>query len=100
MYPLVFILGAALWTEDRNYLKYVMPLATVGLAISSYHVLLYYGWIEDSIIPCSTGVSCTTKQIELLGFLTIPLLSWMSFILINIFGLMELRFKERKNESK
>ena len=100
MYPLVFILGAALWSEDRNYLKYVTPLAGIGLAISSYHVLLYYGWIEDSIIPCSQGVSCTTKQIELLGFLTIPLMSWISFILINALGLMELRFKERKNESK
>ncbi len=100
MYPLAFILGAALWTEDRSYLKYVMPLSAIGLVISSYHVLLYYGWLEESIIPCSTGVSCTTKQIELLGFLTIPLLSWMSFILINILGLMEIRFKEKKSEIK
>lgn len=88
MYPLVIIFGAALWSEDRGYLKYALPLSSIGFVIASYHVLLYYGIIPDSITPCSQGVSCTTKQIELLGFITIPLMSWVSFLIINILGFL------------
>lgn len=99
MYPLVVIFGAALWSEDSKYLKYSLPLSLVGFVIASYHVLLYYGWIENSIVPCSQGVSCTTKQIELLGFVTIPLMSWISFLIINAVSTAKL-FAESKNESK
>lgn len=90
MYPLVFILGAAIWSEDRGYLKYVLPLALTGLVISSYHVLLYYGFIAESITPCAQGVSCTSKQIEYLGFITIPLLSFVSFVLVNTLAVTQL----------
>lgn len=89
MYPLVIIFGSAIWSGDRGFLKYSLPLSLLGLVISSYHVFLYYGFIEDSIIPCSQGVSCTSKQVELLGFLTIPLMSWISFLILNIVSGLE-----------
>lgn len=91
MYPLVFIFGAALWTEDANFLKYSSPLVLVGEGIAIYHNLLYYKWIPDSITPCSQGVSCTTKQIELLGFITIPLMSLAGFSLLMILTIVFLK---------
>ncbi len=82
LYPLAIIFAVALWSEDKSYRKYAWPLALLGLGISSYHNLLYYGYISEVLSPCTQGgVSCSTKQLELFGFLTIPLLSLTSFIL-------------------
>lgn len=91
MYPLVILFGSAIWSGDRGYLKSSFPLVLIGFAIASYHLLLYYGWIPDSITPCSQGVSCTTKQIEVFGFLTIPLMSWLSFSALTVLGLISLQ---------
>jgi disulfide bond formation protein DsbB len=52
-----------------------------GLAVSIYHNLLYYHLIPESITPCAEGVSCTDRQIEWLGFVTIPLLALTAFVL-------------------
>ncbi|MFN8943314.1 MAG: disulfide bond formation protein B, partial [Pseudobdellovibrionaceae bacterium] len=61
-----------------------------------YHNLLYYGIIPDSITPCTQGISCTSKQVEYLGFITIPLLSLMSFIGLVVLGFLILRNREKK----
>ncbi|MFN8943717.1 MAG: disulfide bond formation protein B, partial [Pseudobdellovibrionaceae bacterium] len=34
MYPLVLIFGAAIWTEDSQFLKYTLPLSFLGLGIA------------------------------------------------------------------
>lgn len=98
MYPIVIILSSALWTNEGGYLKNFLPLSLLGLLIACYHNLLYYGWIPDSITPCSQGVSCTTKQVEILGFLTIPLMSFISFLALTILGFLALRDLRRTNE--
>lgn len=98
MYPLVIVFGSALWTSESRYLKNALPLALTGLVISVYHNLLYYGWIPDSITPCSQGVSCTTRQIEIFGFLTIPLMSMISFLAIVLLGFFALKSERKMNE--
>ncbi|MGE3492954.1 MAG: disulfide bond formation protein B, partial [Vicinamibacterales bacterium] len=70
-----------LW-RDPGAPRYAWPLAAGGLAVAVYHNLLYYHLIPESITPCTTGVSCTSRQIEWLGFITIPLLSLTAFTLI------------------
>jgi disulfide bond formation protein DsbB len=83
MYPLVVVLGVGLLLRERRIRLYALPLSLIGLAIAIYHNLLYYGIIPESIQPCTTGVSCTTRQIEWLGFITIPLLSLVAFTVIS-----------------
>ena len=82
MYPLVIILGIGLLRKDKDMPYYALPLSLLGLFIAIYHVLLYYGFIPESLAPCSLGISCTTKQIQWFGFVSIPLLSMIGFILI------------------
>lgn len=84
MYPLVFVLAVGIILEDKRMKLYALPLSITGLCISIYHNLLYYNIIAEAIIPCSSGVSCTTKQIEWLGFITIPLLALVAFTIITI----------------
>lgn len=79
MYPLVVIIGVGIITRDRRIKNYALPIALGGLAIAIYHNLLYYGILPESIAPCTEGISCTSRQIEWFGFVTIPLLAATAF---------------------
>ncbi|HKX29911.1 MAG TPA: disulfide oxidoreductase [Blastocatellia bacterium] len=79
MYPLVVIIGSGIIMRDRRMRHYALPVCLIGLAVSVYHNLLYYGLIPESITPCTQGISCTSRQIEWLGFITIPLLALTAF---------------------
>ena len=84
MYPLVLILPAALFSHDRNVVRYAAPLALLGLLVAGFHLLLVAGYIPESIKPCVQGVPCSEVQIEWFGFVTIPLLSALSFLAISV----------------
>ncbi len=79
IYPLVLIFGVGLFSFDAGVIKYSLPPAIAGWFIALYHTLLYSGFIPKRIQPCSEGVPCTEKYIELFGFLSIPLLSLLVF---------------------
>lgn len=83
MYPLVLILPAGLFPFDSNILRYALPLSLLGSLIAVFHLLLVAGYIPESIKPCVQGVPCTEVQIVWFGFVTIPLLSALSFLLIS-----------------
>lgn len=100
MYPLVLIFGSAIWYEARNFIRFSFPLSVIGFAIACYHNLLYYGIIPDSITPCSQGVSCTSKQVEILGFLTIPLMSWVSFLILISLAAIQSKTVRNENENE
>ena len=95
MYPLVLIIGAGIVMRDARWKYYALPLSLVGLAISIYHNLLYYNLIPESITPCKEGVSCTTVQIEWLGFITIPLVALTAFVLVSVIAIL---YKPNKAE--
>jgi len=80
MYPLVIIIGTGIIMRDRRVKYYALPLSLIGLVIAIYHNLLYYGIIPESIVPCAQGISCTSRQIEWLGFITIPLMALTAFV--------------------
>ena len=88
MYPIVIVIAVALWKKDKNIAHFVLPFAIIGLIISIYHNLLYYGYISEKFQPCTIGASCTERQLDLFGFVTIPLLSLAGFLLITILTLL------------
>jgi disulfide bond formation protein DsbB len=79
LFPLVIILAVGLFPFDKSVVKYALPLAIAGWLTALYHTLLYAGIIPESIQPCTQGVSCTEEYIDLFGFLSIPMLSLLSF---------------------
>ncbi len=93
LYPLAWIFAVGLWSEDRNYKKYAFIFVFAGLLISAYHNLLYYGFIDEGFSPCTKDLSCTSRQLELFGFLTIPLLSFISFLLVTLFLILDKKDK-------
>ncbi len=97
IYPLVLILGLALFPQDLRAVKFALPLALAGWGVAIYHNLLYYHWIPDSLAPCRQGVSCTTVQWVGLGFLTIPLLSLVAFTLLLV--ILGFTLKDMRHEN-
>jgi disulfide bond formation protein DsbB len=82
LFPLVVILSIGLFPFDKAVIKYALPLAVLGWLVAAYHNLLYSGIIPQEMQPCTKGVSCTEKYIELFGFLSIPMLSLIGFSIV------------------
>ena len=81
MYPLILIIGIGI-VKKVEFLIYALPLAIIGWIIAFYHNLLYYNILPESVAPCTSGVSCTTKYVSYFGFVTIPLMSLVAFTII------------------
>lgn len=79
MFPLVFVVGAGLFPFDPKVVRYALPLAVLGVAISIYHTLLQQGIVPESVAPCTQGASCSDAQLALFGFLSIPMLASLGF---------------------
>ena len=94
MYPLVIIIGIGIASGDKRWKSYALPIMLIGLVISVYHNLLYYGLISESLSPCTQGISCTSRQIEWLGFITIPLLALTAFVTLTVLLIL---YKPSKN---
>src|SRR5659263_566035 len=77
MFPLVFILAVGLFPFDPKVVRYALPLAVVGMLVAGFHLLLVAGYIPETLAPCRQGIPCSTVQVEWLGFVTIPLLSFI-----------------------
>jgi disulfide bond formation protein DsbB len=97
MFPLAVVFFVALWTGDARHGRYSLPFVAIGLAIAIYHNLLYYGLIPDTITPCEQGVSCTTRQVELFGFVTVPLMSLAAFLGLGALGILSQRREEESS---
>ena len=92
LFPLVIILATGLFPFEKRVIKYALPLAIAGWITAFYHNLLYSRIIPQDLQPCSKGVSCTEKYIDLFGFLSIPMLSLISFsIIITLLVLLKRR---------
>lgn len=81
IFPLSFILAVGFLKKDKNVIWYALPLVCIGWVISLYHNLLYYKIIQEAISMCTSGISCTSRQIEYFGFITIPLMAYTSLTL-------------------
>ncbi len=98
MFPLPIVLGVAFVRREVQGAIYALALALIGQGISIYHNLLYYGAIPKPIVPCSGGISCTEKQIQWAGFISIPLLSLITFTAIVILLIGHLSIQRKKND--
>ena len=87
MYALVFVIPTGILIRDSKLRYYVMVLSLVGGIIALYHNLIYFEFISEGFKVCSADLSCKSKQLEVFGFISIPLMSLIAFIMIYIFSL-------------
>ena len=82
MFPLVWILGVGLFGADARSVLYASPLAGAGWGIAAYHCLIFWGVVAEGLIPCGKGSSCADAEVQVAGFVPIPLLSLIAFTAI------------------
>ncbi|WP_085520502.1 disulfide oxidoreductase [Tuberibacillus sp. Marseille-P3662] len=82
MYPMVILLGIACFKNDRGMSVYLLPLTVIGGLISILHLAEQHLGLFQTI--CTGTVPCSGKYIQWLGFMTIPLLALMAFILVSV----------------
>lgn len=80
MYPLVVVLGIATFTNDTGVRRYVGPVALIGAAISTYHVAVQN--IASVGGSCSIDASCTAVWVDVLGWISIPVMALCGFVAI------------------
>ena len=83
MYPLVPLLGMAMVRRDlRSARLYALPLAVVGIALSTYHYLLerFPGQIH---LNCGVGQpDCAVSPFNVFGFVSISYMALGASLLI------------------
>ena len=84
MFPLAVMLAVACYISDANVWRYALPVAGVGLLIAIYHNLLFWGVIPEDIQPCGVGPSCSSADLNLIGFIPIPVLSLAAFAALSV----------------
>lgn len=84
MYPLALILAVGLLRRDENTPFLVLPFSVLGIGVSTYHVLLEKTDWFSSAATCQVGVPCTVIWINWFGFLTIPFLALIAFLIITV----------------
>lgn len=83
MYPLVIISWVGLWQKSTAYVKYVLPFALLGIFLETYHYILQKTNITTSF-TCTFTNPCNALQVNYFGFITIPLLCFVAFLIILI----------------
>jgi disulfide bond formation protein DsbB/mono/diheme cytochrome c family protein len=84
MYPLALILAIGLLRRDENLPLLVLPFSVLGIGVSTYHVLLEKTDWFSGAATCQVGVPCTVIWINWFGFLTIPFLALIAFLVITV----------------
>jgi len=82
MYPLVLLLGIAVYRLDLGIRPYALAMSLVGESISLIHYL-------EQKVPAfrptacdATPIPCNTQYVNYFGFVTIPFLALVAFLLI------------------
>ncbi|MES2272687.1 MAG: disulfide bond formation protein B [Chlamydiota bacterium] len=88
LFPLALLLGIAAYKDDRNIIPYAMPLVIFGGLFAFYHALAQQFPSLHSSHVCGPNAPCTSPGFSFLGFLTLPLLSGIGFVLIGSFLLL------------
>jgi disulfide bond formation protein DsbB len=78
MYSLAVILGLAAVRRDPTIRRYALPLAGIGILISTYHWLLERFPSIDAG-ACSATVPCEFVWFEQFGFVTLPFMAFTGF---------------------
>jgi|HigsolmetaAR203D_1030402.scaffolds.fasta_scaffold02209_13 disulfide bond formation protein DsbB len=84
MYPLTIWLGMAAVRKDYGQSLYVLPISSLGIAMSTFHYLSQKtSWFEKAGASCGI-IPCNIEYINWFGFVTIPFLALIAFILITV----------------
>jgi len=88
MYPIVIIATAALLKKNKDIAYGALFLSGIGMLISIYHYSVQKVSFIDSAVGFCGDVLCNLQYINYFGFITIPFLAGLDFIVIFISSIL------------
>jgi disulfide bond formation protein DsbB len=83
MYPLSIVLLVGAIRREAAARFYALPLAIVGLGMSTYHYILQlFPSLEGG--ACDPANPCSARYVETFGFISIPFMAWAGFLAIAV----------------
>jgi disulfide bond formation protein DsbB len=82
MYPIAVIALIALLRRDAQARWYTVPLAAIGASISTYHLMIEQGVLDDNGSCSAFGPPCNVTWFEGLGFVSLALMALCGFVAI------------------
>lgn len=93
IYPIAIISTIGLWLKEKRIAYYILPFSIITIMIALYHV--YIQETGMGIVPCGLGRPCDIKEFEYLGFITIPVMSLFTSLVITILGIISLKSQKQ-----
>lgn len=97
MYPLVLIYGIAAIKKDISIALPGLFMSGIGILVSTYHYLVQHVSIFQEVGgACSGSVPCNVIYVDYFGFISIPFMAGVAFLIIFVLHLLILREQGRK----
>ncbi len=94
MYPFVAVSLIGMMKEDRHFTDYILPLSTIGIGLGAFHYVLQKLNIANPF-GCTLTNPCNALQVQYFGFITLPYLEMIAFIVITILCLVNMRLNRK-----
>ncbi|MDN3954974.1 disulfide oxidoreductase [Sporolactobacillus laevolacticus] len=99
MYPLVISLGIAYLMNDFSFKKYILPVSCLGFILACYHYIIQMLPLFNAVRFCSPSNPCAVKDFSIFGFITIPFMSAVAFLLITLIMMLVKSYSEERKAS-
>jgi len=102
MYPIVLLTLIGILRKDSKFSYYVLALSLPGILLELYHYSLQKFPII-TITECSAVNPCNAMEVNYFGFITIPFLCLVAFIVISIAAILNnqiVNYRETKAMQK
>ncbi|UOB98927.1 MULTISPECIES: disulfide oxidoreductase [Bacillus cereus group] len=96
MYPLTIILGVSIIKKDYKIGNHSLILSLIGASISIYHYSIQKISFLSNSSTCGR-IPCTADYLNWFGFITIPLLALIAFLIIIICSFSLIRYSKKTN---
>lgn len=86
MYPILILIIIYFWNKDEKVVDYILALSWIGILLEwyQYYYQMAYSTAEVKAYICgdSTWANCAATDVIYNGFITIPFLCLVAFIII------------------
>ena len=96
IYPIPLLAMVAYKLKDKLFKYYSGLLSFIGVLFATYHIYIQSS-AKKSMFCSISDEDCSTIQFELFGFITIPMLSLITFLLIFIISFFKETVKDISN---
>ncbi|MEZ5314705.1 MAG: disulfide bond formation protein B [Chlamydiales bacterium] len=98
LFPLGIILGIAAYKSFLNITIYILPQVIIGFLFSVYQIAIQEFPNLNGMSLCGKESNCINKYDLGLGFITIPMLSAILFLVVGSLLLFSWKYKSQKKD--